>query len=415
MGLLVPVLPLRARELFDADSIVGAVVSGRGAGLIAGGPIAGICIAALGVKRGLLAGLGVSAVSAVGGALAGNVWLLCSTRILAGIGLAFFQVGRQTYVAANIPPAARGTVSSFIAGTTRLGTTIGPAVGGGVVQVTKQSTSAFWLEAVLFVASAGILQTFLDAGDEGCKTGANGKASQGGKASNASSDAMKGGGTSESKPKEKEYPGFPHAAVMLAPVLVILTFVRAARELLLPLVAAELGAGAAEIGGYTAASFAVDTALVPAAGYVMDKWGRRLAGAPSLALSALGMTLLALASSRMLVLLAALALGLGNGMSNGWIQTVGADLAPEGFRPQFLGMWNLLMGVGTAVGPTAVGAIAQLASLEIASLFVGMVSLAGAAWYVWAADETLISAKAPVKVTTSNLTGAKHKTSTDMI
>ena len=54
-----------------------------------------------------------------------------------------------------------------------------------------------------------------------------------------------------------------------------------------------------------------------------------------------------------MVLISALVLGLGNGMSNGWIQTVGADLAPEGFRPQFLGTWNLLMGIGTAVGPLA--------------------------------------------------------------
>ena len=159
--------------------------------------------------------------------------------------------------------------------------------------------------------------------------------------------------------------------------------------------AAQIGAGAAEIGGYAAASFAVDTALVPLAGFVMDTHGRRLAGASSLALSALGLLALGASSSRTLVLLAALALGLGNGMSNGWIQTVGADLAPEGFRPQFLGVWNLLMGVGAAVGPIAVGGIAQVGSLALGCLMAAAVSLFGALWYVLAAEETLPPPKPP--------------------
>ena len=77
-------------------------------------------------------------------------------------------------------------------------------------------------------------------------------------------------------------------------------------------------------------------------------------------------------------------------MSNGWIQTVGADLAPEGFRPQFLGTWNLLMGVGTAVGPLACGAIAQWLSVGIGALFAAVVAVAGAGWYaVGAEKETL--------------------------
>lgn len=398
MGLLVPVLPLRAIELFNADSVVGTVVSGRGAGLMVGGPIAGACIAALGLRNGLLAGLGLSALAAVCGALADNVWLLTATRLGAGVGLAFFQVGRQTYVAAHIPPTVRGTVASLIAGTTRLGTTIGPVAGGAVAQISGHNTSAFWLEATLFVAAAIILRTFLNVGGD-------------------SSSGAKGGSSGAGNGAATEYPGFPRSAVRLAPVLVILTFVRAARELLLPLVALQLGASVAEIGGYTAASFAIDTALVPAAGFVMDKYGRRMAGAPSLALSAVGLALLAAASSRTLVLIAALALGLGNGMSNGWVQTVGADLAPVGYRPQFLGMWNLLMGVGTAIGPTAVGLIAQVASLEIASLMAGAISLAGAAWYVWLAEETLKPSVTAVQAkASSESSGAKpRKRSAEMI
>lgn len=77
-------------------------------------------------------------------------------------------------------------------------------------------------------------------------------------------------------------------------------------------------------------------------------------------------------------------------MSNGWIQTVGADLAPEGYRPQFLGMWNLLVGVGTAIGPLTCGAMAQWRDVETASVAAACATGVGAAWYVFVGVETLV-------------------------
>ncbi len=399
MGLLVPVLPLRAAALDPSESMVGLVVSGRGAGTIAGGPLAGAAIAALGLRTGLIAGLGLATMGAVGGAIAPSEWVLITTRLLAGVGLAFFTVGRQTYVAQNIPPTARGSVSAFIAGTTRLGTTIGPAAGGGIVEVSGTYSTAFWLEAALFATAAGMVRLFHAA--DGAGAGASGAAGKGAKgagaaagAAGAAGSAAGNGAAGNGAAKEPAPSTFPSKARWLTPVLIVLTFVRAARELLLPLQAAALGAGAAEIGMYTAASFAVDTALVPLAGCVMDRCGRRHAGAPALGLTALGLVLLAWSSARWAVLAAALVLGLGNGMSNGWIQTVGADLAPEGRRPQFLGVWNLLMGIGTAAGPAAIGAIAEWRDLATASLAAAAVALGGAAWYLLFDLETLPPPKA---------------------
>jgi len=202
----------------------------------------------------------------------------------------------------------------------------------------------------------------------------------------ATKEKLNGGGDDDEK---EQYPGFPPRAIAHSPVLLALTFVRAARELLLPLQAAQIGVGVAEIGAYTAASFAMDTVLVPAAGFVMDKFGRRSAGVPSLALTAAGLLVLAFANNRLFVIVSALLLGIGNGMSNGWIQTVGADLAPKGFRPQFLGVWNLLMGVGTAAGPMFVGAVAEWFSLSLGSIAAAAVAIFGALWYAFVAEETL--------------------------
>ena len=81
--------------------------------------------------------------------------------------------------------------------------------------------------------------------------------------------------------RRRRIPAF-HRPLVLSPVLIALTFVRAARELLLPLIAADLGATPAEIGMLSSASFAVDTALVPVAGPYHGRYGRRYAGVPSL-------------------------------------------------------------------------------------------------------------------------------------
>jgi len=131
----------------------------------------------------------------------------------------------------------------------------------------------------------------------------------------------------------------------------------------------------------------------------MDQHGRKQAGVPSLGLSAIGLALLALASSPPGMLFAAVVLGLGNGMSNGWIQTVGADLAPPGARPQFLGYWNLLMGLGAAVGPLWVGWIAEIASASASCWATALIAAAGSLWYALACDDSRPTPKerAPAK------------------
>ena len=92
---------------------------------------------------------------------------------------------------------------------------------------------------------------------------------------------------------------------------------------------------------------------------------------------------------------ASLPLGLGNGLSNGWIQTVGADLAPAGQKARFLGYWNAALNAGGAVGPILVGLLAQLTgSTLVASLAAGGAVAIGALWYALCGVETLVREEA---------------------
>lgn len=387
MGLLIPVLPLRALSLTSAESVVGALVSGRGTGLIVGGPVAGFAIARIGLKDGIVAGLLLSCMSAMTGGVANSVGPLLVTRIVAGVGLSFFQVGRQMYVSLCIPTSSRGMTSSLIAGITRLGTTIGPAVGG-VIAETFSTSAAFWLEGLLFACAAMAISHFLQLRD--------GELEQGTTPAPTSVSTKAPGETSgaaQAAASDTRRANFvlsaTRDAVLTAPVPIFLAFVRATRELLLPLKAAQLGATSSRVGTIMAVSFAVDTALVPVAGFAMDRLGRKYAAVPALAISSIGMAAVSFCSSTSQLLAAGVVLGLGNGMSNGWIQTVGADLAPPGARAQFLGMWNLGMGVGTTAGPLVIGAIAQWQDVAVASFAAALVSAAGALWYTLLGVETL--------------------------
>ena len=287
-------------------------------------------------------------------------------------------------MASCVSTAHRGALSSFIAGMTRLGTTLGPAVGG-LVASTSATNVAFWGEALLFTVAVIILRVYLCMATEQLPDTDNTEKNSAPVATPAPAPASPRAGSS--MPHWAAI--FPKRALMIAPTLFCLTTGRAARELMLPLKATQLGMGVSDVGMLTAVSFAIDVLLVPVAGYRMDHYGRKHAGVPSLLLSAMGFFVMALSTQPLALLASAMLVGFGNGLSNGWIQTVGVDLAPTEARAQFLGIWNLLMGLGQTFGPLALGAISQYTNLDVATVAIGMVLLFGAVWYLVLGDETL--------------------------
>jgi len=75
----------------------------------------------------------------------------------------------------------------------------------------------------------------------------------------------------------------------------------------------------------------------------------------------------------------AVLMGVGNGLGNGVIMTLGADVAPTATRAEFLAAWRLMHDSGMFLGPLAVGGVAAVAPLGVAAAALGAVSCAGAA------------------------------------
>ena len=73
-------------------------------------------------------------------------------------------------------------------------------------------------------------------------------------------------------------------------------------------------------------------------------------------------------------------MGVGNGLGSGIVMTLGADAAPTVGRAPFLGVWRLLSLVGHNGAALVVGAVAAVATIGVASVTVGLLTLAGGAW-----------------------------------
>ena len=151
---------------------------------------------------------------------------------------------------------------------------------------------------------------------------------------------------------------------------------RSSRVVVVPLWAEHVGLDAAQTSLVFAAAAFVEVVLFWPAGTVMDRHGRVWVAVPVSVL--LGLGLLALPSRPRLAGVAALALlmGVGNGLGSGIVMTLGRMPRQAGRAP-FLGVWRLLSLVGHNGASLVVGAVAAVATIGVASVTVGVLTLLG--------------------------------------
>jgi MFS family permease len=167
--------------------------------------------------------------------------------------------------------------------------------------------------------------------------------------------------------------------------------IRAGRLAIVPLFGAVvLDLDIATTGLILGVSGAVDMMMFPISGYLMDRFGRRYNSIPSFTAMTVGMFLLATAGSAEGLWAAALVLGIGNGLGSGFMMTLGADLAPEGSKAEFLGVWRLIGNTGNSGGPIIVGAVADLVGLNLAAAVVAGFGVAAVLTLTFLVPETLI-------------------------
>jgi len=367
-GILLPVLPGFAKEEMAATAVmVGVAVAARHFGMMAFDIPAGIMVSRVGLRRTMYAGVILFGVASLWAAVSPNLTSLILARVLAGIAFALWSISRQSYIAYTVPIDVRGRVLSLFGGISRIATIIGPLIGGLLAEFVgirvpfyAQATVALVTLLLIVWSTRNMVEPTITGAQHGMIREISGVVSR----------------------HKRDFATAGVASIMLQ-------FMRAAREFLIPVWGGEQGFGKDDIGYILTASSAVDAALFPLVGIAMDRWGRKSTGIPAFVILAIAMGLIPLTGSFGSLLAVGLLAGFGNGLSSGFVFTMGTDLAPRNNPGEFIGVWRFISDTGGASGPVMIGGITQVVSLAVASVTTMGVGLLGAFILVAFVKETM--------------------------
>jgi MFS family permease len=362
-GAIVPLVALSARDLGASLGTAALIVALAGIGQLIGDLPAGALAARIGEKYALMAACAVDAVALLGAYLAGRADSLLglgAAVFVTGLANAVFSLARQAYLTEAVPIHARARAMSTLGGVFRLGSFIGPFAGALVVS--SFSIGAAYAFAAAMSLLAAVLVAFLP--DVGRTR----------------------------RDVSGDRPAVPQPSVLsiltrhrrvlltLGLGVLIISAVRATRQVIIPLWAEAVGIGPAATSLIFGISAGVDLLMFYPGGAVMDRFGRVWVTVPSMIIMGLGLLLLPLTTSALTITLVACLLGFGNGISSGIVLTLGADTSPDIGRAQYLGGWRVCADLGNTLGPLIISAITAIASLMVAAMVMGGLAWVGAAW-----------------------------------
>jgi MFS family permease len=172
--------------------------------------------------------------------------------------------------------------------------------------------------------------------------------------------------------------------VTLGSGVMLLSAIRQARQVVIPLWAHHLGLSPATSSLIYGVAGAVDAMTFYPAGRVMDTHGRRWVAVPCVLIIGVSFLLMPLTHGALTLTLVAMLMGFGNGIGSGIVMTLGADTSPAIGRLTFLGIWREVSDIGTSVGPVILSVITALAGLGVGIAASGGIGFAAAvALWTW--------------------------------
>lgn len=363
-AMLVPLLPLYLAAIGVSDSTLGLVIAAAGVGGMVSQVGWGRLIDRWGDNAVMVLAVAVAAASVVAFGVIASAVALGALRLAGGMGSAGWVLSRQTFLTRMTNPVSRGKAMALFGGTTRTAFLVGPVVAG-VVAETFGFGTAFALSAG--VTGVGLLPLLVwrPAG-----TQPNGSA-----------------------PVRSTRPSLrPHlrALALAGTGQILVITARSGRFVVLPLVGADVGLSAGDVGLLVGVGGLADLLLFPVSGVVMDRFGRLFAIVPAFSLMGVGLIVLALANGGLGVTIAAVVIGVGNGLGSGTMLTLSADLAPAVAPSGFLAALGTIRDAGKVAGPAAVGVITEVANLSVSSTVMGLTAFLAAAVIALGIGETLV-------------------------
>jgi MFS family permease len=356
-GAVLPVVALSARGLGASVGLAALFVGITTLSEFAAAIPAGVLVERIGERRALVLAGVLDAVACALALVAPSLWVLGVACALMGPTGAVFLLARQSYLTAAAPVAVRARAMSTLGGVTRMGLFVGPLIGAPVV-ARWGPQAAFAVAVVAGLLAAALAWRTPDLGAHHEKLSAQ----------------------HERVPVHRVVAQNRRVLLTVGLGVLAIGLARSSRVVVVPLWAEHVGLDAAQTSLVFAAAAFVEVVLFYPAGTVMDRHGRVWVAVPVTLLLGLGLVALPLTTTLSGVGALALLMGVGNGLGSGIVMTLGADAAPTVGRAPFLGVWRLLSLVGHNGAALVVGAVAAVATIGVASVAVGLLTLVGGAW-----------------------------------
>src|SRR5699024_5510045 len=367
-GAILPVIALAATALGASHAISGLIVGLIGLGLLLNNIPAALLIGRFGERRALV---GTAVFSIVGLFLclrAPNLLVLGTGVLMQGMSLSVFNLARQTYLMQAVPVSLRGRAFSIMGGTQRIGVFVGPFIAAGAISWLGLA-GAWWTSIVALIFTGVLCQSVPDlpphrpAQDEDASSESP---------SDVPDDKM--GLASLWASTRTHY----RILLTLGLAVMILTALRAARPIAVPLWAEHIGISPAVTVLIFGFASAIDMLVFYPAGKIMDEYGRLWIAIPCVLLLGLSFMLMPATHSVAAFVATAALMGLGNGIGSGIIMTLGADVSPRAGRISFLGIWRVVADSGQTLGPLFMSAITAILSLGASLFMVGTLGVVSA-------------------------------------
>jgi MFS family permease len=364
-GAILPVVPLSARALGATVSQAALIVTLIGVGSLVSNIPASMITMRRGERWAIVAAALWCAVAMALCAWTGRLAVFALGSFMVGMSQAVFSLARQSYLTEAVPPEFRARALSTLGGVMRIGMFLGPFIAAAVIG--RLGIAGAYLTGIVALLVAAVVATRLP--DLHVQTDDAAPRQRG---------AQSAAPTLLSTLRDHR-----HVFVTLGVGVMLVSAVRATRQAVIPLWADHLGLDASVASLIYGLAGGIDMLVFYPAGKVMDRRGRRWVAVPSMLIMGIGLLLTPVTHSAWTLLLAALAIGFGNGIGSGMVMTIGADHSPRAGRAHFLGVWRLMSDIGASSGPALLSFLAAAASLAAGVVVTGLVSFAAAVQLAW--------------------------------
>jgi len=296
-------------------------------------------------------------------------------RFIEGLGSEVWRQARLAMIADASKTRERGRQMSGMIGTERAGKLIGPALGG------LFALSSIRLPFIAYgvLAFLAIVPSFFLVRES---------APGWGKASGTKQEAPLGTAALLKSMLTPRYLGFFTAQFFASTTRGVLW-----GGTLLLYATYAYGAGAQLLGGLATVGTVVGIPITFAAGYLMDRFGRKVTMVPGFLLIALGVFYLAVSAAWSWSLLTFLGgflwIQATGSITAGSMQVLGADMAPAAGRGRFFGFWRLINQVGALISPACFAFIAERQGYSAAFVLFGFSALVTALLLAFTVTETV--------------------------